>query len=1123
MSASSEKFLQLFRDFRDKNDALSPHGQNLSDIELKHIMRMVNIVEFKPYECLINKGEEASWVGFLLSGVLSVLDDKDQHEITTLHPGAFVGEMALLEGGYRSAEVMGKAPEGADEDTFVGTIAILRFDLIDNMHEVYPALAYKLLMAFASDGMGKLRRTIDLKSGKKQKRKSTFRRMGQMEKNINKQGKDKKWEELAKKEIIYRQKIVKMKTEESQREQDLLVANEEHETEMMALKHKLDNERHIAKRSKKQMNMLKDELKAAHAELHELQGLRKQMMSSDHGEKLHRLQRKSSLVSAQLQTAVQQKERWRKKALEREEAMSHHRRLSTQLKTKLGEFDAKYAQLKAERDSLMEQAELYKRLHGDHALLGDQLAKTLQELAALKKRLAAQEEYIKQLIEKLTTNKRSHDRACRWLTNLIKQLSHKLKFKRTLLDGYVEWARRSMQSTQEALRGRTVDVGNLNTVIKIMNEKQRQHKRKIINLLANMRKRIKDLTESNAALASSNGTLQGGLIATYNKLMSMKQLNCLLALHTMRETKLLNERIAHFQHEREGLLLARDKAESSLSVCKRQREGEKMYLNDRIDHLCRELKEQKERHKEEQDTAKREHGTLKEKYDACQSATIAPLTLRAADLEEQNKMLKQAHATLQREHDHVLKEYRSKEKLQLDMVNEAESLQREAEKKTNYVLHRLRASEARRIELENGFGKAYTPSHDVVRLMEEVNEISHKTFRRRGKGRKKRPQTTSTPAMAHRGGAVSPPRTALVSPHKSWQSPFKKRIEQSQQSQKRGIRFSSTAPRPHSAAMLQSYKNRLDARMSNKYRNGTLDALSTHSRVGLGESLLDNSESCRFKNHGVVVLLVDSDERNLAAMHDMLHSSGFCSRHARNMKEVKDALDEFPFDIVVSRQLFGTGKAANHSALELLQYIYEEATHRAERVMLKKVERTPKNTPYHTFLKLKQSSIVQDLSVRSVLSRIPKVIVLQDFVANQTFERANFVHRASGCFEFLSMGRQQGSDINECVQKAISLSSVNTERITQRPEVQKERPRLSRPVSSNSSRKIATRTPPPRSALSRTPSSSMRGFSDDHTTFNDLDDMNTLGVYEDSDQAHHEMDSVMEKSLGRGGYRQRKD
>ena len=103
MSASSEKFLQLFRDFRDKNDALSPHGQNLSDIELKHIMRMVNIVEFKPYECLINKGEEASWVGFLLSGVLSVLDDKDQHEITTLHPGAFVREMALLEGGYRSA------------------------------------------------------------------------------------------------------------------------------------------------------------------------------------------------------------------------------------------------------------------------------------------------------------------------------------------------------------------------------------------------------------------------------------------------------------------------------------------------------------------------------------------------------------------------------------------------------------------------------------------------------------------------------------------------------------------------------------------------------------------------------------------------------------------------------------------------------------------------------------------------------------------------------------------------------------------------------------------------------------------------------------------------------------
>ena len=84
LGLTQKDMLELFRDFRQKNEALSLRGQNLSDNELKQILSMVNIVEFKPYECLINKGEEASWVGFLLKGSLSVLDDEDQHEITTL-------------------------------------------------------------------------------------------------------------------------------------------------------------------------------------------------------------------------------------------------------------------------------------------------------------------------------------------------------------------------------------------------------------------------------------------------------------------------------------------------------------------------------------------------------------------------------------------------------------------------------------------------------------------------------------------------------------------------------------------------------------------------------------------------------------------------------------------------------------------------------------------------------------------------------------------------------------------------------------------------------------------------------------------------------------------------------
>ena len=54
--------LALFQQFQTSNEAI----YDWNDIQFETLISMMNIVEFKEYETLINIGEEASWFGFLL-------------------------------------------------------------------------------------------------------------------------------------------------------------------------------------------------------------------------------------------------------------------------------------------------------------------------------------------------------------------------------------------------------------------------------------------------------------------------------------------------------------------------------------------------------------------------------------------------------------------------------------------------------------------------------------------------------------------------------------------------------------------------------------------------------------------------------------------------------------------------------------------------------------------------------------------------------------------------------------------------------------------------------------------------------------------------------------------------
>ena len=105
-----------------------------------------------------------------------------------------------------------------------------------------------------------------------------------------------------------------------------------------------------------------------------------------------------------------------------------------------------------------------------------------------------------------------------------------------------------------------------------------------------------------------------------------------------------------------------------------------------------------------------------------------------------------------------------------DRLDDAEEKEDEAIGKLNWVLHRLphdtmyenctseRSTQC--LEMDQGFGKAFIPSENVAKLMEEVSNIQRKNKR---KNKKERPQTAPLSS------------SSLIEPAK-WNSPFLKRL-----------------------------------------------------------------------------------------------------------------------------------------------------------------------------------------------------------------------------------------------------------------------------------------------------------------------------------------------------------
>ena len=218
----------------------------------------------------------------------------------------------------------------------------------------------------------------------------------------------------------------------------------------------------------------------------------------------------------------------------------------------------------------------------------------------------------------------------------------------------------------------------------------------------------------------------GDMKADFNKakqqIDKLAKLLCICTwLYTI-EKKQLSNKIQRYEHERVGLIRRAKNAEKILKSTSRKCRLEKEALEDHIRRIRIELKDQEKR---AQGNLDEKIGIIEalEKSSASSKQQIKRLKLEnlalkqaVGDLEQRLKSKKSTETELERKHLRQMKELRF-------CLEDADEKEKDAVGKLNWVLHRLRASEARRLEMENGFGRAFVPSNHVRQLVETAQTI----------------------------------------------------------------------------------------------------------------------------------------------------------------------------------------------------------------------------------------------------------------------------------------------------------------------------------------------------------------------------------------------------------------
>ena len=701
------EIMDLLRTFRNEN--MYVDNDLWTDDIIAELEEIIDLIQFKDYEPILEEGEDATFVGFVLAGSIEVLIEGAK--VATLTHGHFVGEMSLFTGLKRNADVIA-AQQGA-------TIGVIRFDVLDSQWEERPRLVVALMTAMGSAAVHHAAENAarNAKNGNDDDTCSSTLSLSKLSKEVGRrssitrslQSSRMSVVESARKEVVYRTKFTDLRKSE-QRHQSA-----RQKAERLKKKAQDKNKQERLKFQQKERHFIEAEtaleqsLQSAVDERNSLMNqstnrkidedaMNRQLRRNLEQTKKKLDQMKIKLKTAHLRSAVHQKK---------------YEKLCIKAKAEKREQRQKNTQLQQNLDVMAGLVRHYES-HGDHDSLVQKVRDLSTNVEVLKEEKHQMSETYTNLLEDMKQLKENGTEKKAWYKQVIWRLVHEKKKNKRVLSTYHGWANEQIVWLEEQLSERTQEFRDVEIILNVEVEKSRQKLAKY--------NRFVDLAKQETRRVQEK--LEHEIIIRKNIEEQKKRAE--------KATQVATRRIS-FLHGR--LLLWWFAMWTQQIVCRKQQQKstkQKRKLEIKIKALRDRLHVFK---------SNAEENSCKQRSDFKEKLLILQQQLAVAN-EENQKHLDIGRRNVSRHHEKAYdyqqqiqylkqkikdvemdkRQACSREKLALnemtDKLNELERLK----EKLDWCLQRLRVSEWRRTEIEKSFGSLSKPSHELESAIKTIRD-----------------------------------------------------------------------------------------------------------------------------------------------------------------------------------------------------------------------------------------------------------------------------------------------------------------------------------------------------------------------------------------------------------------
>jgi CRP/FNR family transcriptional regulator, cyclic AMP receptor protein len=123
-----------------------------SNVELMSVARYLKVQKFIISDAIVREGEIADWIGFIVEGAIEVVKESTKANknvtIASEYKSRLVGELAILDGGMRSATCYARKPT---------VVLVMSVDSFNLLAERYTTFALRLTRAIAKHVSQRLR------------------------------------------------------------------------------------------------------------------------------------------------------------------------------------------------------------------------------------------------------------------------------------------------------------------------------------------------------------------------------------------------------------------------------------------------------------------------------------------------------------------------------------------------------------------------------------------------------------------------------------------------------------------------------------------------------------------------------------------------------------------------------------------------------------------------------------------------------------------------------------------------------------------------------------------------------------------------------------------------------